>query len=83
MKNKPRSQYEILYDRYNEEYVMAEVFYYSNGKVEKWVKINIKGATLWRLSGTIEKAFTAYINTTRIKRIGRNNKLLRSYRRKK
>lgn len=65
---KNRVQYEILYDRYNELYFMAQVTYV-NLRASSWIKVEINGHTLNRLSGKIERCFSTYINTKKIKRI--------------
>lgn len=73
---KDRWQYEILYDRYNELYFMAEVVYMNNYP-RSWTKVEINGRTLNRLSGKIEECFRVYINSRKFKCISKTGSILR------
>jgi hypothetical protein len=69
-------RYEIIYDRPNENYFMAEVYYNDDNEPTSWCKASLEGDSLDEVGLEIETLFKVYINQSKVLRINERGKFI-------
>jgi hypothetical protein len=69
-------RYEIVYDRMQEIYYIAEVYNDCMGRPGNWCRASLEGDTLEELGVELESMFKVYINQKKILRVNDQGKLV-------